>query len=331
MLGASVTLIGLKAKPELNGAHGIVVADRGDGRWAVKLESALQTLSISGKNLVQELPPAGPSLAQSAQQAVDNLNECPRVQEKNAHLPSYAGPAKDCRHGGPPPSDPSVGLLIPAMIGYMQEATTAHNRAVNSARETGVSMLNAAVQAEMNTLFRYWSRPEMASIARPNSFKVAFSCAVDATLDSDFNVARQFVRVGAFLRDFARHGGAQMFTDWTSAAAPSDEVMARYNESQECLHQTRTDRGLKIYLAKQLCGTCTCIAHDAIDAIESTPKTGKCQACQKQLPASQLKTCNRCGCVEYCGRECQKADWKAHKKTCNAVASMESQRAVELS
>ena len=179
----------------------------------------------------------------------------------------------------------------------------------------------AVVQAEMNTLFRYWSRPEMASTVRPDSFKVAFACAVDATLDSEFNTARQFVRAGAFLRDFAKHGGAQMFADYTMSSEPNDEVMARYAESQECLHQTRTDRGLKIYLAKQLHGTCTCIAHDAIDALERTPKTGKCQACQKQLPASQLKTCNRCGRVEYCGRECLKSDWKAHKKTCRARAS----------
>ena len=321
MLGAKVTLTGLKAKPELNGAHGTVVADRGDGRWAVELEHSLQTLSISGKNLVRDLPPVGPSFAQSTQKAVDSIHDWPNMQEKGAHLPSFTGPAKDCRHGGPPPSDPTTAMFIPAMIGFMEEATAAHNRAVTSARENGDNVLSAVVQSEMNVLFRYWSRPEMASVVRPGSFKVAFSCAVDATLDSDFNTARQFVRAGAFLRDFAKHGGAQMFADWTTTSAPSGEIMARYAESQECLHKTRTDRGLKIYLAMQVKDTCTCIAYDAMDALERTPRTGKCQACQQQLPASRLKKCSRCNHVEYCCRECQKSDWKAHKKTCQAVSS----------
>jgi hypothetical protein len=195
MLGAKVTLTGLKAKPELNGAHGTVVADRGDGRWAVELEHSLQTLSISGKNLVRDLPPVGPSFAQSTQKAVDSIHDWPNMQEKGAHLPSFSGPAKDCRHGGPPPSDPTTAMFIPAMIGFMEEATAAHNRAVTSARENGDNVLSAVVQSEMNVLFRYWSRPEMASVVRPGSFKVAFSCAVDATLDSDFDTARQFVLV----------------------------------------------------------------------------------------------------------------------------------------
>jgi hypothetical protein len=112
-----------------------------------------------------------------------------------------------------------------------------------------------------------------------------------------------------------------MFADWTTTSAPSDEIMARYAESQECLHKTRTDRGLKIYLAMQVKDTCTCIAYDAMDALERTPRTGKCQACQQQLPASRLKKCSRCNHVEYCCRECQKSDWKAHKKTCQAVSS----------
>jgi hypothetical protein len=325
MLGASVMLTGLKAKPELNGARGTVVADRGDSRWAVKLEQSLQTLSISGKNLVMDLPPAGPCLAQSAQKALDNVHDWPEVLEKNAHLPSFAGPAKDCRHGGPPTSDPKVGMFIPAMIGFMQEAMAAHNRAVTSAQANGSNARDAVVQMEINTLFRYWSRPEMAGIVQPDSFKVAFACAVDATLDSEFTAARQFVRTGSFLRDFAKYGGAQMFADYTNASALS-EVMARYAESQKCLHETRTDRGLKIYLAKQLLGTCSCIAHDAIDALERTPKAGKCQTCRKELPVSQLKQCSRCGRVEYCGRECQKSDWKTHKILCRQLSRQSPRR-----
>lgn len=44
-----------------------------------------------------------------------------------------------------------------------------------------------------------------------------------------------------------------------------------------------------------------------------------CASCGRQEDAVRaFKVCARCDAVFYCGRECQKADWKAHKKTCKA-------------
>ena len=44
----------------------------------------------------------------------------------------------------------------------------------------------------------------------------------------------------------------------------------------------------------------------------------KCASCAKQEAAlSTFKTCPRCKSTFYCGRDCQKKDWKAHKKTCS--------------
>lgn len=45
----------------------------------------------------------------------------------------------------------------------------------------------------------------------------------------------------------------------------------------------------------------------------------KCTHCEK-APAN-LKTCAKCKVAQYCDRDCQKADWKAHKKICNIFAS----------
>jgi hypothetical protein len=47
-----------------------------------------------------------------------------------------------------------------------------------------------------------------------------------------------------------------------------------------------------------------------------------CTAWQAEAPtrpSDEFKRCGRCRVVRYCGRACQKADWKVHKATCNAA------------
>lgn len=45
-----------------------------------------------------------------------------------------------------------------------------------------------------------------------------------------------------------------------------------------------------------------------------------CSACGKTGVANQdLKQCNGCKCVWYCGAACQKAHWKSHKKECKLI------------
>lgn len=43
-----------------------------------------------------------------------------------------------------------------------------------------------------------------------------------------------------------------------------------------------------------------------------------CVACEMQ--PKQFKVCSRCRTVRYCGRDCQVADYKQHKKACKAAA-----------
>lgn len=40
-----------------------------------------------------------------------------------------------------------------------------------------------------------------------------------------------------------------------------------------------------------------------------------CAWCHKG--STKLFRCQRCKCVVYCGKDCQKAHWSEHKKTCN--------------
>lgn len=43
-----------------------------------------------------------------------------------------------------------------------------------------------------------------------------------------------------------------------------------------------------------------------------------CSHCKKA--GFELKRCTRCKSIWYCNRDCQKADWKTHKKTCASNA-----------
>lgn len=50
-------------------------------------------------------------------------------------------------------------------------------------------------------------------------------------------------------------------------------------------------------------------------ANDSAARLGaRCNACKKE--ASDLKFCTGCNVIKYCDKDCQKADWKSHKKTC---------------
>ncbi|GAW13665.1 hypothetical protein ANO14919_030540 [Xylariales sp. No.14919] len=45
---------------------------------------------------------------------------------------------------------------------------------------------------------------------------------------------------------------------------------------------------------------------------------GTCNSCKKA--SSELKRCAKCSTTLYCSRNCQKTDWKAHKKICSKQA-----------
>ncbi|KAJ4259676.1 hypothetical protein NW762_007606 [Fusarium torreyae] len=49
-----------------------------------------------------------------------------------------------------------------------------------------------------------------------------------------------------------------------------------------------------------------------------------CNTCRKSEPEVQLKRCAKCSTTQYCGRECQKADCKVHKKICGKQGSAAS-------
>ncbi|KAM5347036.1 hypothetical protein ACJ41O_010041 [Fusarium nematophilum] len=49
--------------------------------------------------------------------------------------------------------------------------------------------------------------------------------------------------------------------------------------------------------------------------------SASCNTCKKTEPQVQLKRCAKCSTTQYCSRDCQKSDWKAHKKICGKQAA----------
>lgn len=52
-------------------------------------------------------------------------------------------------------------------------------------------------------------------------------------------------------------------------------------------------------------------------AVGECPVKLGCKICGKMVEKIVLLRCGKCGTARYCGRECQKSDWKLHKKMCS--------------
>lgn len=60
-----------------------------------------------------------------------------------------------------------------------------------------------------------------------------------------------------------------------------------------------------------------------------SPPANKCASCNtlETDPEKPLKPCAKCQTVRYCSRDCQKKDWKVHKKICATAAQIYAQNA----
>eukprot|EP00928_Gymnodinium_smaydae_P068651 TRINITY_DN51847_c0_g1_i1.p1 TRINITY_DN51847_c0_g1~~TRINITY_DN51847_c0_g1_i1.p1 ORF type:complete len:169 (+),score=7.46 TRINITY_DN51847_c0_g1_i1:150-656(+) len=145
----------------------------------------------------------GPSLDSS----IDVLANAVRGGMHLDDLPSSVGPAAQCRHGSPDPGKGKTLQFLSAMMGSLQTCMEAFDQIREQSGSTIGQKKTEMCLAEMDIFCSYWSRPEMAKLISRDSYRVAFSTAVDAAIDKHYAMARLFVRSGIFLRQWAKQGG----------------------------------------------------------------------------------------------------------------------------
>ena len=69
-------------------------------------------------------------------------------------------------------------------------------------------------------------------------------------------------------------------------------------------------------------GVCTCTTCQRRRACGAVCANEACAASRHDpgLLNNNLKKCGSCKCVAYCGKQCQRADWRRHKGECKRMA-----------
>jgi hypothetical protein len=108
-------------------------------------------------------------------------------------------------------------------------------------------------------------------------------------------------------------------------------IAAKLHKTKTAMDATKTlelmfadDHTLVKYLKKRV--PCKCL-EEKYKEVKSITKMGLCCNSQcsilpdKMVARSKMLYCTRCRRANYCSRECQEADWPAHKKICDKLAS----------
>lgn len=62
-------------------------------------------------------------------------------------------------------------------------------------------------------------------------------------------------------------------------------------------------------------------AQGALDDAKAAADAKTKETCAKCDKVGKMQLCGRCGSASYCSRECQVADWKAHKSVCQLLVA----------
>ena len=147
---------------------------------------------------------------------------------------------------------------------------------------------------------------------------LALAIKLDTAEEAD-KAVREFVLNIAAARKKSKLAGKPLFVlpNWkfkTEEMAVSFSVLAvalLEKTTKERFHTGRLDTGHEGHLMMAL--GCGMTEEKFLAALAGLEEGDECDKCGKK---ADLHKCGGCGMRRYCGKDCQKADWKGHKETC---------------
>ncbi len=182
---------------------------------------------------------------------------------------------------------------------------------------------------------------KFVAVESRTSFDVgrAFLAAHQATLEeyADVYYSKLDVVISGLLAN-----GTEHILDWDNDQARFHASLACFFEERTAVHVRKSkvlmnwaqvyelhcadDNTLVQYFRKRIPSACL---DKKYKEVKSVKKMGYCYNPNCSLPGrkaerSKMFYCTRCGEVNYCSSECQKADWKTHRKFCDIMLEVKA-------
>ncbi len=197
----------------------------------------------------------------------------------------------NCRHGAdgtPLICVEFIGTFIPAYISKLE----------------GSSAMDAFEAAHEATAGEKFDKVKLESV-----ISLLVAAGTDSFLGGDIDTAQLYAVMACYFEELIAVSvvrKSKAFINWI-------KVFELHGADEHTLVK---------FLRKRI--PCHCL-DEKYKAVKSVKKVGICCNLKCSIPGnlverSKMLCCTGCGVANYCSRECQKEDWKHHRKACNDLA-----------
>jgi hypothetical protein len=222
--------------------------------------------------------------------------------------PAVSEEAEICGHGTPMLVDDRLA----AVKGYLErrEKRSLYFKAKYQGQEFSDHQREER-EANVESLKQFWSELQHAALIDAKMVRFCFAFAAQTSLHGDTELSRRLAVLSVYHATWFKLGKDAFLNTIMGSMPVETQTMLDFYES---MRKIGTDRGLVLFLSKQI--PCTCLDEDKKNA-KQAPKTEQCSYCLSESLKLELKKCSRCKALQYCSKKCQVGDWKAgHKKEC---------------
>ncbi len=168
------------------------------------------------------------------------------------------------------------------------------------------SALESFKAADMATALEKFD--EVYSTKLESIVSILVAVGTESYLDGDNVTAQMFAVVSSYFEELI--------------AVDIEKTKAVLCWAKVCELHGADEHTLASYYRKRI--PCSCL-DEKYEEVKSVKKIGWCcnKTCSlpgRKVERSKMLCCARCGEANYCSKECQKADWKSHKKVCGNTA-----------